>query len=398
MQHSRSDARPLDVLTRSPSASLTALCVALGLLVPSLAPAADDAEIARLQAQIERRNATIDELLRRVSTLEQKLGDSGARAPAPPVPPPPPAPAAEAAPAPSAKSASSRTASAEPGAVEVDKVAAERALERTLTAEGALLLEPWSYEIEPYVSYTRTQSSVARLVGDDFGIGIRDADFRRNEVNLGVQGRLGLPFDAQLELDLPYRFVNNSVVEPVGFTGIEKQAQNANTWGDIEVGIAKGLLREKGWIPDLIGRVNWDSASGRQVVGDLALGQGFNELRVSLTALKRQDPLAFVANIGYEKSFERDNVLPGDTYSMYLGVSLAASPETALSFGLSQSFSQETAYDGRDLPGSDQVSSTFTVGASSILTRNVLLYLSAGIGLTEDAPDYSFNLSVPIRF
>jgi hypothetical protein len=37
-------------------------------------------------------------------------------------------------------------------------------------------------------------------------------------------------------------------------------------------------------------------------------------------------------------------------------------------------------------------------GVSSILGRNVLLYLQAGIGLTRDAPKYTVILSFRFRF
>ncbi|HKJ88657.1 MAG TPA: hypothetical protein VKA48_09140, partial [Gammaproteobacteria bacterium] len=47
--------------------------------------------------------------------------------------------------------------SKEPGRVVVNKEAAERALERTLTQTGALLVPPGQFEIEPGFSYTRRE-------------------------------------------------------------------------------------------------------------------------------------------------------------------------------------------------------------------------------------------------
>jgi hypothetical protein len=282
--------------------------------------------------------------------------------------------------------------------VEVDPIAAERALERTLTQEGALLVPKGQYEIEPYAQYTRRESDQWTLVAEQSEIGLRQVEARRNEVDFGLRARVGLPWNAQLELNVPYRFVDQSVILPSGLTGLNKRENSASTLGDVKVGFAKTVLRQDHWWPDLVARLTWDSDSGDRVAGDIPLGIGFSELRGSLTALARQDPLAFTASLSYETSFEKDSIEPGDELGVSFGVSLAASPETSLNMALVQSFSQETRIAGRNIPGSDDVSSVLALGASSILGRNVLLSVSAGVGLTESAPDYTVALSLPMRF
>ena len=76
----------------------------------------------------------------------------------------------------------------------------------------------------------------------------------------------------------------------------------------------------------------------------------------------------------------------------------AASPETSLSFFFNQTFADDTKIDGDQINGSDQVISTFSIGAASILGRDVLLSVTGEIGLTDDAPDYAIGASLPIRF
>jgi hypothetical protein len=128
------------------------------------------------------------------------------------------------------------------------------------------------------------------------------------------------------------------------------------------------------------------------------LGGGFNEVGGSLSAVKRQDPLAFVGSVSYAKSFEHDDVEPGDEIGFSLGTVLAASPETSLSFFFSQTFADDTKIDGEKIDGSDQVVGTFGVGAATTLGRNVLLSVTGNIGLTDDAPEYLVGVSLPIRF
>jgi hypothetical protein len=172
-------------------------------------------------------------------------------------------------------------------------------------------------------------------------------------------------------------------------------------FGDLRIGAAKGLLRERGWRPDLIARVSWNSDTGETDDG-ITLGSGFHELTGSLAAIKRQDPLVFVGTVSYSESFEDEvgdvDIDPGSEIGFSLGTVLAASPETSLRFFLAQSFAGEVEVDGEEVDGSDQVSTSLIIGASSVLAPRVLLDITAGVGLTEDAPDYSVTVSLPIRF
>jgi hypothetical protein len=165
------------------------------------------------------------------------------------------------------------------------------------------------------------------------------------------------------------------------------------------IGLAKTPLREGSWWPDLVGRFRWDTATGKRRDGDAVLGgNGFNELLFSLSAVKHQDPLAFVGGISYEAAFEADNERPGDDIDLTVGTVLAASPETSLRFAFEQTFIGEAEFDGEDVSGTDIRSGTRTIGASSILGRGVFLDAALGIGLTDEAADYSFILSLPIHF
>ncbi|HEX9206683.1 MAG TPA: hypothetical protein VF851_00475, partial [Steroidobacteraceae bacterium] len=65
---------------------------------------------------------------------------------------------------------------------------------------------------------------------------------------------------------------------------------------------------------------------------------------------------------------------------------------------LDQTFSDDDKVDGMVVDGSDRVSAVLNLGASSLLAPGVLLQVHAGVGLTEDAPDYTFSISLPVRF
>jgi hypothetical protein len=202
-----------------------------------------------------------------------------------------------------------------------------------------------------------------------------------------------------MELDLPYRYVDQSETTPVGVGQRRFEDGSGQGLGDLSVGLAKTLLRENGgWWPDLVARVTWDTDTGNTTDNDVAIGGGFHELRGSLSAIKRQDPLAFVGGVSYETTLEDDNVKPGDELGFNIGTVLAASPETSLRLALGQRFIDEARVDGERINGSDRVVGTATFGASVVLGRGVLLDVAADIGLTDDAPDYAARASLPIRF
>jgi hypothetical protein len=412
-----------------------------GSAPPSLAQPAPDPEqdsIQELRRALEQRDAIIANLLVRVEQLERKVvlssGDldrvaaggagstpsvggtplprpgsqSGAAAQQPPGKPasePSAAPSAPAKPEQQPPTASQgqgggdTNAEAKPGEFEVVEEEIDRALERTLVQTGVLLLPFGQAEIEPFFSYSREEGDVPVLFADAGRIGTGNQEVRRNEFVTGLTLRVGLPFDSQVELDLPYRYVEQSVVTPVGFGQRENEDGSGHGLGDLRVGMAKTLLRENvGWWPDLVARVSWDTDTGQTTDNDVVLGGGFNELRGSLSAIKRQDPLAFVGSVSYEKSFENDNVEPGDELGFSIGAFLAASPGTSLRLALGQSFIDNSKVDGEGINGSDRVVAMATFGASVILGPGVLLDVAADIGLTDDAPDYGARASLPIRF
>lgn len=390
---------------------LACVCaLSASVFIPAAAYAADEAPtIQHLQELLEDRDAVILDLIQRVQQLERAVAGSASpnatdlataafngapvsRATVPNI----------------IQSPNYRTAASEPateqapqpapGEFEVDEDAIDRALERTLVQEGALLLPFGKAQIEPSFSYTRRENDAPVFFTEGATTFLAERNVRRNEFEAELELRLGLPWDAQFEVGLPYNFVDQSAVTSVVFGARDEESGFGSGFGDFRIGLAKALLREDRWWPDLVGRITWDSDTGERFDDGVALGAGFNEIRGSLTAVKRQDPLAFVASVLYESTFEEDDIEPGDELAFSLGAVLAASPSTSLRFFFDQQFSQEAEVDGDKVDGSDRTVGSFTIGASSVLGRGVLLDLAGVVGLTDDGPEYAVILSLPVRF
>jgi len=367
------------------------LSLALFVLILFTAAAqAQDMNVQALERKLQERDKVITELLERVESLERRNGvrretkDSAN------------APAQDA--APTIERDLAQSADHAPGVVVVEEGAAERALERSLTRDGALLLPSGVLEIEPGFTYSRQEDTAPSFV--TLGGQVFAGETERNADNLttNLALRMGLPWDSQLEIGFPYRWRKVESVTNVGFAPIGTSSQSGAGYGDVRVGLAKTLLREGPWRPDLIGRFTWDTGTGETYDNGVSLSGGYRELQGSLTAIKRQDPAVFVGGLSYEHAFEKDQIQPGSTVAANFGSYIALSPETSLSLFLYTALQNETSLFGSKIDGSGRAIGSFVMGGSTLLARGTLLNLSFGIGLTDDADDLSISLSLPIRF
>jgi hypothetical protein len=385
------------------------VAAALGALLAGAAAAQGqhEAELERLRAQIGQRDAVILELLQRVEALEQRFADQVGAAAARPVdaasssraavPPPARSALLAQAPAPAAP-AQPPGAATEPGAFEVDGEAAERALERTLVQTGALLLEPGRAEIATRFTFRRDDHFAALAFIRDSELTVAMVERRRQTSEAGFELRFGLPFESQLEVGMPYRHVSETDIVRVGFQPDSGAKRSGTGWGDMRFSLAKTLLREEGWRPDLVGRITWHAPVGESESGGVPLGGGFHAIEGQLSAARRLDPLVFAASASAVSFRRREGVEPGNQYGFALGAFLAASPETSLRLVLHQVHSSETRIDGRQRPGSERIAPTLTTGASVIIWRQLLLDVAGDIGITDDAPDYGLRLGLTHRF
>ncbi len=394
---------PWSSLTRG----LLATSAVLLVLTPPSGPA--DAEeaatsAAELQRQLRQRDQAIAVLRRRLDALEKRLAETEKLAKGavqageaiPPVVTPAPTPAATA--RPPAPPVAERPAA--PGQFAVDPLAAERALERVLVATGALLLEPGQLEVEPSLTWQRTERDgpIFFLGAGGVVTGVGSQKVRRDLYQAELGLRFGLPWDSQLEFSVPYNYVDQDVVSEQGLFPVDQRSASGKALGDISIGVAKTLLREEGWVPDLIGRLTWDTSTGEREDGGVALPGGFDDIQVQLVALKRNDPLVFVLGGSYQYSFEKRDVKPGQQLGLNFGTILATSPSSSLRAIFETTWGDETELDGDRLDGSDFVSASLNLGASIVLAPRLLFDLQGTIGLTDEAPDFAVKVSLPIRF
>jgi hypothetical protein len=189
-----------------------------------------DTPVQELERKLQLRDHTIIELLERVEALERRVGVQRPTRSTVELPEQDVAAAAE-----------TEIAQAAPGAVVVEEGAAERALERSLTQVGALLLPSGVLEIEPGIAYTRQENTAPGLITENGQIFASETELNVDVLTANLELRLGLPWDSQLELGLPYRWIEVESVTNRDFIPTASADRSNADLGDLSIGLAKTL-------------------------------------------------------------------------------------------------------------------------------------------------------------
>lgn len=250
-----------------------------------------------------------------------------------------------------------------------------RALERALVREGGMLLPRGAYELEPQLSYAHWDKSRSAL---------------RHETDVSLSLRAGLPWASQFQVRVPYVHLSTA-------------AGSETALGDIDVSLSRQFRGESQSLPSLVGSLAWRSRTGKDgFEGGVPTGGGFDVFQAGFTALKRHDPLVYYGGLSYARPVARTvagtELEPGDSLGARVGSILAARPDTSVSLGLNLAFVGSARLDGQRVPESDTVAGTLQVGLGTILTRRMMLNLSAELRVTGEVPNFRLNAALPIRF
>lgn len=277
---------------------------------------------------------------------------------------------------------------------------AQRALDRLLVTTGNVLLPAGFLEVEPGLLYVRTEETSPAVFTDSSGaLYVAEQRVNQDQLDASAQLRLGLPGDMQLELGVPYEYVREQRVTQVSLVPQGNASANLGGLGDIVPGIAKTVLTEGVDRPNLVARLSWYTDTGRSDARKgLYTGSGYDAVRLSLLATKRQDPLVFLGGPFYERSFEEHGLRQGDQVGGEFGVALAASPQTSLRVVLDETVVRDSESRGTVLGGTEQNVGVLTFGASTTLKAGVFLDFVIQAGLTRDAPAVGAGVDFSMRF
>jgi hypothetical protein len=250
----------------------------------------------------------------------------------------------------------------------------ERALERTLVREGALVLAPFTYELAPQLSYAHFDKV--------------QNPYLRQQYSAALSARMGLPWEMQVSVSLPY--VHNEFRTGGSDGGL----------GDVGVIFSKELMRESQYGLNVVANAGWTSPTRNgSTLSPMPFVSGFQG---GLTASKRLDPLVVFGSLSYFSASSREiggrEYRNSDVVGGRFGGSLAVSPGTSVTMGLNMSYLTEALPYSMVLPKSDRLMTSADIGVSTIVGPRTLLNVTAQFGVTGNVPDLRLITSLPVRF
>lgn len=205
------------------------------------------------------------------------------------------------------------------------------------------------------------------------------------------------------------------------------------TLGDVNFGIAYKFMDETESRPDAVFSLRVKAPTGKDPYGiklvrapdndslnvpdDLPTGNGVWSVTPGISLVKTVDPAVLFASLSYTHNFERDfsDISPqqgtklggkvdlGDWFQVGAGVAFALNERTSMSFSFSDLISQKSKLkpDGGDwqsITDSDANAAYFNWGLTYAWSNNLTIVPNLSIGISPDAPDFSFSVKFPYYF
>ncbi len=292
-----------------------------------------------------------------------------------------------------------------------------------LIEKGGVLIPKGRWNIEPSIEYTHFSRNLISISGftlyEAIAIGtIQVEEIKRDIVTGTLTARYGLSDRFQLDAKIPCLYRRDRLVHPAGTSAEPNERLVSDTGlGDIEGALSYHAWLGKDWQPDVIVRVSGKSTTGRDPYGlktetvdgqtvykELPTGTGHWGLSAGVTFVKASDPVVFFVTTNYYWNIKRNvghglgTIDPGDSFEYDLGMATALNEKISLSLSFQNLITGGTTQSSHKVPGSNSnVASTF-LGASFRLSERTSLFASVGTGLTEDSPDFSLKINLPIYF
>ena len=279
-----------------------------------------------------------------------------------------------------------------------------------------ILLPKGTFEVDTdlsYVYYSANQiflESFAILDPVFLTLGKFDIErFRRHIFTYALTFRYGLTGNIEANVAVPiiYRFERKSI------TNKPDETNNVLGLGDITVSLSYQPIRETYKRPAVVTFIALKTKTGKSPYDledpkkDLPTGSGYYSIRVGFNLTKTIDPVVVFGGISYaynaevkvEKLIEGkflEKVYPGDNIGLNIGLAYALTYNFAINYQLIQNYTltTKTKINGvlQDAPNSTLNSTVFRIGFGWIFSPKFSVNVGISVGLTSDAPDYSFEL------
>lgn len=299
------------------------------------------------------------------------------------------------------------------------------------------------FSFETGITYARYDARQLTLNGflalDSIFLGNINLDrIKADNWTLDLTGRYNLDNRWQFDVNVPVVY-RESTYQSGGASGGDPQATSEEsvsrdpTIGDVNFGIAYKFLDESPTMPDAVVSVRVKAPTGKEPFGiklvrstandnlyvpeNLPTGNGVWSITPGISLVKTFDPAVLFGSVSYTHNLEDSfddissdvnqkvggKVRLGDSFQFGVGVAFALNERMSMSFSVSDLIQRKSKLkpDGGDwqsIVSSDANAGYFNVGMTIAASENLTIVPNLAIGMTDDAPDFTFSLKFPYYF
>lgn len=299
------------------------------------------------------------------------------------------------------------------------------------------------FSVETGLTYSRYDTRQLILNGflalDSIFLGNINLDrIKADNWTLDLTARYNLDNRWQFDVNVPVVYRESTYQSggaQNGAAGVtsEKTVSKDPTLGDVNFGIAYKFLDESVNTPDAVLTLRVKAPTGEEPFGiklrqvqdntnlfvpdDLPTGNGVWSITPGISLVKTFDPAVLFGTLSYTHNLEESfddisstvnqktpgKVKLGDSFQIGMGVAFALNEKMSMSFSFSdliqrKSKLKEDGGDWQSVVSSDANAGYFNVGMTVAATDNLTIVPNLSIGLTDDAPDFTFSLKFPYYF
>lgn len=298
------------------------------------------------------------------------------------------------------------------------------------------------FSLETGITYARYDARQLTLNGflalDSIFLGNINLDrIKSDSWTLDLTGRYNLDNRWQFDVNVPVVY-RESTYQSGGAGNDATATSEASvtrdpTIGDVNFGVAYKFLDETPNLPDAVVSVRVKAPTGKEPFGiklvrqpsndnlylpeSLPTGNGVWSVTPGISLVKTFDPAVLFGSLSYTHNFEDSfddissqvnqkvggKVRLGDSFQFGVGVAFALNEKMSMSFSVSDLVQRKSKLkpDGGDwqsVVSSDANAGYFNVGMTIAASDNLTIVPNLAIGMTDDAPDFTFSLKFPYYF
>lgn len=299
------------------------------------------------------------------------------------------------------------------------------------------------FSIETGLTYARYDTRQLTLNGflalDSIFLGNINLDRIKSDTwTMDLTARYNLNNRWQFDINAPVIY-RESTYQSGGANGgsggslAEETITRNPTLGDVNVGVAYKFLDESDNLPDAVFSLRVKAPTGKdpfgikfvtspksdslQVPESLPTGNGVWAITPGISLVKTFDPAVLFGSLSYTYNMEDSfsdlspdpavkapgKVQLGDSFQIGAGVAFALNEKMSMAFSVSDQIQRKSKikYNGQDwqsIVSSDANAAYFNVGMTIAATEHLTIVPNLSLGMTQDAPDFTFSLKFPYYF